>query len=461
MPNRLKTALLSALAGLSLCLTFAGRAADTFNWDAKQKSISAEIQSWPLETLLERISANTGWKVYVEPGATHNASAKFHNLPIGDALRSLLGKLNFALVPQTNAPPVLYVFHTSIQSATQLVATKAKPQPKGAKPIPNELIITLRPGANIDVIARAVGAKVIGRVDGLNTYRLQFDSAEAAEAALAYLNSNPDVASVDYNYSIGDIPPLQQLIASSMGDLPLKAKAIGEGGTVTVGLIDTGGQFDNYCGLDGFLLPTIEVAGKSTPQGSSPNHGPAMAETVLRGVSAVNKGGSSAVRILPVDVYGPNPTTSTYDVAVGIYRAVNAGANPINLSLGTTGDSTFLREVISEAHDQGVLIFAAAGNEPVTTPTYPAAYPEVIAVTAGTKQGDIADYANRGSFVDVVAPGGNVVCFNGESWLVQGTSAATAFTSGLASGLKETSGKTAAEIEAAIRSQLAVKNQSH
>ena len=51
------------------------------------------------------------------------------------------------------------------------------------------------------------------------------------------------------------------------------------------------------------------------------------------------------VRILPVDVYGGNEMTTTFAVAEGIYRAVNAGANPINLSLTSAGDSAFLRHI--------------------------------------------------------------------------------------------------------------------
>jgi len=44
-------------------------------------------------------------------------------------------------------------------------------------------------------------------------------------------------------------------------------------------------------------------------------------------------------------------------------------------------------------------------NEPVTTPTYPAAYPGVVAVTATDSTGQIASYANRGSFVDLAISG--------------------------------------------------------
>src|SRR5204862_7421381 len=116
---------------------------------------------------------------------------------------------------------------------------------------------------------------------------------------------------------------------------------------------------------------------------------------------------------------------------MGVYQAVNGGARIVNLSLGGDGDSPFLQKMIKDSHDQGVVFFASAGNEPVATPTYPAAYPEVIAVTAGTRQGVIAPYANYGSFVDAIAPGSAIVNFNGKAWVIMGTSASTAYASGV------------------------------
>ena len=72
----------------------------------------------------------------------------------------------------------------------------------------------------------------------------------------------------------------------------------------------------------------------------------------------------------------------------------------------------------------------------MTTPFYPAAYPGVIAVTA-TDQGQIASYANRGSFVSAAAPGSEVFCYNGQTYGAQGTSSASAYTTGIAAGLKD------------------------
>jgi hypothetical protein len=160
------------------------------------------------------------------------------------------------------------------------------------------------------------------------------------------------------------------------------------------------------------------------------------------------------VKILPVDIYGSNPQTTTFDVAQGIYRAVTAGANVVNLSLGSPGDSAVLRKLIQQASQQGVVFFGAAGNEPVTTPTYPAAYPEVVAVTAGDRNGQVAEYANRGSFVDLITPGTSIVPYRGQTYIISGTSAATAYASGLAAGLADANQDCPPQVVPVLRSKL-------
>src|SRR5262249_23322239 len=121
--------------------------------------------------------------VYLEPGITHTVSAKFKDLPMGEALHRLLGDVNFAYIPETNQPSRLMVYRTTRQSATQKVKGAERPAPKVAKAnfIKNELIVRLKPGMKIEDIAKMLGAKVIGKIDGLNAYRLQFDSEAAAD----------------------------------------------------------------------------------------------------------------------------------------------------------------------------------------------------------------------------------------------------------------------------------------
>jgi thermitase len=215
-------------------------------------------------------------------------------------------------------------------------------------------------------------------------------------------------------------------------------------------LIDTSVQ-DLGPLMNDFLLPQINVAGEAAVPKDQLTHGTSMAATILRGLTlGPAESGGSSVRVLPVDVYGNNPETTTFDLARGIYAAMGAGASVINLSLGGSGDSRLLANLIQDAHRQGVIFVGAAGNQPTGLPTYPAAYPTVIAVTAGDKNGNIAPYANFGSFVDVIAPGVSMVHFEGQSYLVRGTSAAAAYVSGTAASYRA-AGSAPAEIEARLR----------
>ena len=86
------------------------------------------------------------------------------------------------------------------------------------------------------------------------------------------------------------------------------------------------------------------------------------------------------------------------------------------------------------------MLVAAAGNDgPQAPEAYPAAYPEVIAVTATDVDDKSLAVANRGSYVAVAAPGVDifVAAPNGGYDYSTGTSVAAAHVSGLAALLIE------------------------
>jgi hypothetical protein len=420
-------------------------AGDTLKWNKER--VSADIKSEKLGVLLKQISSATGWKVYVEPGTSREISAKFQDLPPGQALRIMLGELNFALVPGTNGPSKLFVYRTGMSSATQLVHSNGKA-------IPNELIVRLKPGANIDDLARRLGGKVLARIGNLNAYRLQFENESATANARQRLAADSEIAGIENNYEIDRADPIREALGADVSPLSLQLKPPSDNGRIVVGLIDTavqplGGD------LDKFLMKQIHVAGPADLDPSEPAHGTSMAETLLRSLQFMTKG-STSVQILPVDVYGSNPSSSTFDVANGIIQAVNGGAKVINLSLGSDADSPILRDVIQAVAAKNIPIFAAAGNEPTTTPFYPAAYPEVMAVTA-VDHGQIASYANRGPFILFGAPGTSLVYYNDQPWYVTGTSTASAFTAGIAAGYLDTKGATAGSLIEFLSKNLALR----
>lgn len=115
--------------------------------------------------------------------------------------------------------------------------------------------------------------------------------------------------------------------------------------------------------------------------------------------------------IMPVRVLNAAGNGDAITIAKGIRYAVNHGAQVINMSLEFSLDitSSEIPEIVSAirfAHNRGVVVVAAAGNEGDTQLAYPAAVPEVISVGATTQDRCLADYSNNGPRLDLVAPGG-------------------------------------------------------
>jgi thermitase len=92
-------------------------------------------------------------------------------------------------------------------------------------------------------------------------------------------------------------------------------------------------------------------------------------------------------------------------VANGIINATDCGAKIISMSLGGYGDSQLLHDAVKYAHDRGVLLVAAAGNDNTNTRSYPAAYEEVVGVAATDQYDSKAWFSNWGDWVELAAPG--------------------------------------------------------
>lgn len=96
-------------------------------------------------------------------------------------------------------------------------------------------------------------------------------------------------------------------------------------------------------------------------------------------------------------------------VARGIEIVANEGWDVGNLSLGGNR-SEAVKDAVEYAADRGVTLVAAAGNSGPCTDCvgYPAAFEEVIAVSATDEDDDQADYSSQGPEVDIAAPGTDV-----------------------------------------------------
>ena len=92
----------------------------------------------------------------------------------------------------------------------------------------------------------------------------------------------------------------------------------------------------------------------------------------------------------------------------GIEWAVNNNAKVISMSLGSSSYSSALDTACSNALAAGTLLVAAAGNDDVNTPFYPASLSSVISVVAIDQNKNKASFSNYGSTIALAAPGVNV-----------------------------------------------------
>jgi len=121
-----------------------------------------------------------------------------------------------------------------------------------------------------------------------------------------------------------------------------------------------------------------------------------------------------------------------FELLRGVDVAWEQGAQVLNLSL-VGPPNRLLRKAMDRMDELGVLLVAAAGNEGVAEPRYPAAYPSVIGVGAVDRAGALYARGNRGASVEVLAPGVEILSTvpGGGFAFGDGTSLAAAHVSGV------------------------------
>ena len=163
--------------------------------------------------------------------------------------------------------------------------------------------------------------------------------------------------------------------------------------------------------------PNPEDVGDN-PDGGSSFHGTHVSGTLAAATNnAVGVAGIAfGAKIMPLRVCGRTNCTD-YDIEQAIRFAAglanDSGTAPprradvINISLGGPGFTPGSQAVYDQVRAAGVIMVAAAGNDGVSEMNYPAAFAGIIAVGAVDINKALAPYSNFGSWVSVVAPGGN------------------------------------------------------
>lgn len=215
------------------------------------------------------------------------------------------------------------------------------------------------------------------------------------------------------NLSAGNIPN-DLLFSRYQWNLPAtetnKGWSLSKGSdNVTIAVVDTGVDLD-HPDLEGQFVEGFNVVNPAEKPYDDVGHGTHVAGIISAKVNN-NEGVAGMTwynKVMPVKVLDSSGSGTTYAVAEGIIWATDHGAKVINMSLGNYADAEFLHDAIKYAYDRDVVLIAATGNDNTERPGYPAAYPEVFAVSATDASMKRADFSNYGDYVDVVAPGASI-----------------------------------------------------
>lgn len=312
-----------------------------------------------------------------------------------------------------------------------------------AEYVRGRILVGFAPGASRATIAAAHGASLQQELLQRNTWVLRVPAGREATVAAA-LAHNPNVtfAEPDYLYTVGvpcetgdctvpsddffgykwDLHNDGELNNSTGAAVQTTGRVDADidwleafdqlgafSGSAVIGVIDTG-VYPDHPDLAGKVLAGYDFVNNDANAMDDDGHGTHVAGIAAAhgndgtGVTGVAYG--SNVRVLPVKVCGPGGCPSSA-ITNGITYAVDHGANVLNLSLGGRFGSTATQQALAYAQSRNVLPFCATGNDGAGKVSYPAAFPECVAVAATTWSDTRASYSNTGAEVEIAAPGGD------------------------------------------------------
>ena len=215
-----------------------------------------------------------------------------------------------------------------------------------------------------------------------------------------------------------------------------QAHALAHGANVTVAVIDSGIDV-RHPELANAVVDSFDALGSR----EGPHvHGTGIAGAIVSHARLM--GSAPAARILAIRAFGvaaSGAASTSFVILKGLDYAAAHGAQIVNMSFAGPEDGLIERGIAAAAA-RGILMVAAAGNGgPKSPPLYPAANPNVMAVSATDAQDRLFAASNRGSHIAIAAPGVDIFlpAPNEKYQMTSGTSFSAAYVSGLAALMLE------------------------
>lgn len=320
-----------------------------------------------------------------------------------------------------------------IQGLLRAQRNVVEADPSG-NPIMRGEVLALSPSDGALARARAAGYTIArDRVlDGLDAriVVLQAPAGTSTRRALRQLRSIDPGGSYDFNhlyFESGTDAPAADAAVRAEAQAPERSAGPD---ARRVGLID-GGVDTQHPVFHDTAVHQHGCGGASMPS----EHGTEVA-SLLVGRGDRFRGAAAGAELFAADVYCGQPTGATVDAVADAFAwLVRERVPVINVSL-VGPPNALLEAVVARVIARGCLIVAAVGNDgPAAPPLYPAAYRDVVGVTAVDAHRRVLIEAERGPQVKFAAPGADMAaaCLAGKFSAVRGTSFAAPIVAGLLS----------------------------
>jgi Subtilase family len=315
--------------------------------------------------------------------------------------------------------------------------------------VPNELVAEIDgtlSTTEADALARRHGLEriasenfpLLGGTIGL----FRIIDRRPVETARRELAADGSVRSVQFNfrYFLQDQKkPLTEGDAAQYAVAQLKlpqAHQLARGMNVTIAVIDSGVDV-KHPELANSVADSFDALGSK----EGPHvHGTGIAGAIV--AHARLMGSAPEARLLAIRAFGvgsKGAESTSYVILRGLDYAAEHGAQIINMSFAGPKDPLIERAVAATAA-RGILMVAAAGNAGAKSPPlYPAANPNVIAVSGTDAQEKLFTASNRGNHIAIAAPGADIFlpAPDEKYQITSGTSFSAAYISGVAALLLE------------------------